>query len=44
MKLKLLLTLSLLACLFTIQAQKKAKKGDVSSVVSMPDLDINTPE
>lgn len=26
MKLKLLLTLSLSACLFTIQAQKKAKK------------------
>jgi hypothetical protein len=44
MKLKLLLTLSLSACLFSIQAQKKAKKSDVTTVVSMPDLDLNTPE
>ena len=32
------------ACLITVQAQKNAKKGNASTVVSMPDLDINTPE
>ena len=44
MKLKFLLTLSLSACLFLAEAQKKVKKGDVVAMASMPDLDLNTPE
>ena len=44
MKLKFLLTLSLSVYLITVQAQKKVIKGSTPTVVSMPDLDINTPE
>ena len=44
MKLKLLPTLSLSACLVHNSSTTKSQKGDVSTVVSMPDLDLNTPE